>query len=375
MEILEKVKLLGAAGKWDVCASSASTRKVTTNDRIGNAASGGICHSFTENGRCISLFKTLYSNKCRYDCKYCQNSAHCKNKITNYEPEELAKVFMNLYLKNYVEGLFLSSGIEKDANITTENMIRAVELIRTKYKFQGYIHFKALPGVSKELLKQAISFSDRISINLEQPNKSHMSEVSSIKDYKIDILRRQKWISNANTPAGQTTQLVVGATGETDLEILRMVNWEYENIKLKRAYFSAFNPIKETPLENKNKTPYEREHRLYNVDFMMRKYEIKLWEFKNILVEDNLPKGDPKIHLARQYFDRPIDINTASKEELIRVPGIGPQSADRILSIRESNTIIEKREQLKNIGVVLKRAEPFIKINGRSQTTLFNFGA
>ncbi|MFA6089416.1 MAG: putative DNA modification/repair radical SAM protein [Candidatus Woesearchaeota archaeon] len=373
MEILEKVKILGASGKWDVCASSCSTRKVTTNDRIGDAASSGICHSFTENGRCISLFKTLLTNKCSYDCRYCQNSSHCKKQVANYEPEELAKVFMTLYVKNYVEGLFISSGIEKDANESTEKMIQAVELIRMKYKFQGYIHFKALPGADRNLIKHASTFADRISVNLEQPNKARMNEVSSVKDYKIDILRRQKWIQNLNLPSGQTTQLVVGGSDESDLEILRMVDWEYENVELNRAYYSAFTPIKATPFEFKNQTPYEREHRLYNVDFMMRKYDISLSEFRNILVDENLPKGDPKIHLARLRFNRPIDLNSASKEDILRVPGIGPQSAEKILSLQSKNIKIEKREQLASIGVVLKRAEPFIKINGIAQKTLGEF--
>ncbi len=371
MEILQKVKLLGDAGKWDTCASSASPRKVTGKDRIGNVASGGICHSFTENGRCISLFKTLMTNNCSFDCKYCQNSSYCKSqRKTIYEPEELAKVFMHLYARNYVEGLFLSSAVVKDPDFTMQKMIDSVNLIRNRYKFRGYIHLKIIPGASRDLIRQARDFSDRLSINLEAPNKSRLAEVSDVKDFKVDILRRQAWIKHDSPAAGQTTQLVVGGSDETDLEILRTVNWEYDNIALKRAYYSAFTPIEHTPLEFKDKTPYEREHRLYNVDFMIRKYDIPLSEFRDILVDDNLPKGDPKVYLARNFFDSPIDVNTATEEELLRVPGIGPLSCERIVSMQKSRTMITRREQLYSIGVVLKRAEPFLRIDGYTQKTL-----
>ena len=374
MEILEKVKILGEAGKWDTCASSNSKRKVKTNDRIGNASSCGICHSFTENGRCISLFKTLMTNQCKFDCKYCQNSTNCeKKRTTTYKPEELAKVFMHLYVRNYVEGLFLSSGITKDPDTTTENMIDAINLVRNKYKFRGYVHFKVLPGTNKDLIKQASEFADRLSINIEAPNSSRMNEISSVKDYKIDILRRQSWIKHTNVPSGQTTQLVVGGSDETDLEILKMSNWEYDAMETKRVYYSAFTPVPKTPLEFKDKTPLLREHRLYNVDFMIRKYNIPLKEFKDVMNDGLLPKEDPKIALARQYFDGPVDINEASEEQLLRVPGMGPLSVSRILNLQKSHTKITKRNQLHSIGVVLKRAEPFIKIDGKHQQTLLAY--
>lgn len=370
MNTLDKVKLLSDAGKFDICASSSSPRSTTTNDRVGNAASGGICHSFTENGRCVSLFKTLMTNSCNYDCKYCTNSNHCAKKIAMYTPEELAKVFMHLYLRNYVEGIFLSSGVNGDSNKTTEKMIDAIKLLREKYKFHGYVHFKALPGVNKDLINEASEYSDRISINLEAPNKSALSEISQVKDYKIDILRRQSWIKNTSIAAGQTTQLVVGASNETDKDILSMSNWEYQNMELKRVYYSAFTPVENTPFQNKTKTSLEREHKLYNVDFMLRKYNIQLKEFKPIFVDGNLPKGDPKVHLANYYFNKPIDVNDASYDELIRIPGIGPQSAYRITELNEKHIKIQKKEQLSNLGVILKRAEPFLKINGMTQMRL-----
>jgi putative DNA modification/repair radical SAM protein len=375
MQILEKIKILGESAKYDICASSASNRKIkssTNNDSIGNVASSGICHSFGQDGRCISLYKTLMSNECAYDCKYCTNSNKCKKKATSFTPSELAKVFMSLYVKNYVEGLFLSSGVIKNPDETTEKMIETINLIRNKYKFNGYIHFKIIPGTSYELIKQASEFSDRLSINLEVPTKSYMSEISTTKDYKIDILRRQAWIKKMNLPSGQTTQFVVGSVNETDLDILKMLDWEYKNLNLKRGYFSAFIPVTNTNFENKNKTPLIREHRLYNIDFMLRKYNFKLDEFKSIMNNGMLPKIDPKLALAKQTITKPIEINTANYDELIRIPGIGPRSAYKIDLIRKKIKI-KKYKQLHDIGIVLKRAKPFIKIDGTYEKSLLNY--
>jgi putative DNA modification/repair radical SAM protein len=373
MNTLEKVSVLGNSAKYDTCCSSASNRKVTTEDRIGNAASCGICHSFSEDGRCISLWKTLYSNACSYDCKYCANSAGCNKKPARFEPEEFAKTFISLYVRNYVEGLFLSSAIEKDSDKTTEEMIQAVDLIRNKYKFQGYIHFKVLPGTSYGLIKHASEFSDRMSINLEAPNRQRMSEISSIKEYKSDILRRQAWLKRMPLAAGQTTQLVVGGSDETDLEILKMIDWEYENIELRRAYYSAFTPVPKTRFENKPRVELLREHHLYNIDFMLRKYHIPLQEFEDIMENEMLPRIDPKVALARNAFDKGIDLKEANWDDLIRVPGIGPQSAKRILDMQKSNIKITKKEQLKNIGVVLKRALPFIELDGKRQSMIMEY--
>ncbi len=371
MNILDKVKILGDAGKYDNCASSASKRKVDVKDGIGNAAKGGLCHSFI-NGRCVSLYKTLYTNACSFDCKYCENSS-CNKRVAKFTPDELAKTFMKLYITNCVEGLFLSSGIVQNPDKTTEEMIQAVNLIRNRYNFHGYIHFKVLPGTSKELIKQASEFSDRLSINLEAPNKNRLNEVSSVKNFKTDILRRQAWIKRMKLPAGQTTQLVVGASDETDLEILKMVDWEYENFDLKRAYYSAFIPVPKTAFENKQKTMLNREHKLYSVDFMLRTYGMELKEFKQIMDDGNLPKEDPKLVLARENFSGPVDINESSYSELIRVPGIGPLSAKKIISLKKSGCKIKKYEELHNIGIVLKRAKQFISVNGCRQRMLGEF--
>ncbi|MEJ2249148.1 MAG: hypothetical protein P8Y97_05740 [Candidatus Lokiarchaeota archaeon] len=296
---LEKIKILGANSKYDICASTASSRTEKYPNLFGNSenwvgatASAGICHSYTPDGRCMSLFKTLYTNKCIYDCKYCFSQS-CKKRVS-FTPEEYARTFMKLYSMNVVEGLFLSSGVYRSADYTTEEMLDAVRLLRFKYNFQGYIHFKCLPGVSQSLLKEAISLSDRISINSEASTQGYLAEIAAQKDFKNDIVTRQRWLKslrirhnekalkelkdmkkeenlnfqqdkikqrNSNgykkfrwdgapvLNGGQTTQFVVGAAeNETDLDLLNRIDWQYKKIDLRRAYFSSFIPIEGTPL-------------------------------------------------------------------------------------------------------------------------------
>ena len=370
MDVLEKIQILGAGGKFDTCSSSSTKHKVKTTDRLGLASQAGLCQTFTPDGRCVSLFKTLMTNVCSHDCNYCQNSSNCKKKTASFQPQELTKVFMTLFVRNYVEGLFLSSGIAGDADRTTEKMIETVQLLRDKFKFAGYVHFKVLPGTSKELIKQASKYADRLSINLEAPNKSRLAEITSVKDFKIDIIRRQSWIKKIKPPGGQTTQMVIGAVGETDMEVIKMLNWEYENMDLKRGYFSAFIPQHNTPLETNSRAPLERERRLYNVDWLLRIYGLPFSEIRDITDKGMLPQEDPKIALARNFFDGPIDINQASRDELIRVPGIGPIGVHRILQFRKQGNRFRKYEQLHNIGIVMKRAKPFLNVDGKVQKTL-----
>jgi putative DNA modification/repair radical SAM protein len=374
MNVLEKIRILGSAGKYDICASTSSCRKIKTNDRIGNAVSSGICHSFTPDGRCVSLFKVLYTNKCSFDCKYCPNN--CPGRKVSFEPEELARVFINLYIGNYVEGLFLSSGICGDADKTSEKLLETIELIRNKYKFRGYIHSKIIPGVNYDLVKRFVDISDRVSINVETSSKTRMEEISSTKNYKTDILRRQAWIrgmvSRKKLPAGQTTQFIVGASDESDLEIMKMMNWEYKNLKLKRCYFSSFAPVNNTPLEKKEKTPLWREHRLYQVDWLIRKYGFEVSEIKDVMEDGFIPNQDPKFLLAKQNLKRPVDINESCFEDLIKVPGIGPITAKRIVRFTNKGRI-KRYKELKNMGVVLKRARPFLKVDGKCQTRLGDY--
>jgi putative DNA modification/repair radical SAM protein len=424
---LEKIRILGANSKFDICASTASNRTekypklfCKSKDWIGTTASAGICHSYTPDGRCMSLFKTLYTNKCIYNCKYCYSQS-CKRKVS-FTPEEYARTFMKLYSMNVVEGIFLTSGIYCSADVITEEMLKAVRLLRFKYNFQGYIHFKCLPGLSQHLLKEAINLSDRISINSEASSQEYLSEIAEQKDFKNDILTRQRWVKemrirhNKETlkimkdkiqdkqlkfqekmikdhrengyktfrwdgapilNSGQTTQFVIGAAeSESDWDLLERIDWQYRTLDIRRAYFSAFIPIEGTPLANKKAAPLDREHRLYQSDWLLRIYHYKLNDIKDILDDSgNLPQGDPKIHLAKKYFSENIKVNPniASYHELLRVPGIGPISAKRIVNLRAQKFKFKRRQDLKAVGVVLKRADPYLIINRESQKTLDNF--
>ncbi len=424
---LEKIRVLGANSKYDICASTASSRTEKypklfgdSKNWIGATASAGVCHSYTPDGRCVSLFKTLYTNKCIYNCKYCFTNS-CKHRMS-FTPEEYARTFMKLYSMNVVEGVFISSGVCGSADETTEEMLEVVRLLRFKYNFGGYVHFKCLPGVSKYLLKEAISLSDRISINSEASTKDHLAEIAEQKDYYNDIITRQRWLKqirirhNEETlkilkdlkqdnqlryqenmikgrrengykkfrwdgapilNSGQTTQFVVGAAeSESDYDLLKRIDWGYKEVDLRRAYFSSFIPIEGTPLAGKQAASLAREHRLYQSDWLLRIYHYKLKDLKEVLTDDgNLPEGDPKVHLAREYFkDRgPVDPNQASYQELLRVPGIGPISAKRIINLRAKKFSFKRRQDLKSVGVVLKRADPYLLINGQKQTTLSTF--
>lgn len=424
---LEKIRVLGENSKYDICASTASSRtkkypKLFGDSKgwIGATASAGICHSYTPDGRCMSLFKTLYSNKCIFNCKYCFSHS-CKQKMS-FTPEEYARTFMKLYSMNVVEGVFISSAVCKSADKTTEEMLEVINLLRFKYKFQGYIHFKCLPGVSQYLLKEAISLADRISINSEASTKEYLAEIAEQKDLNNDILTRQKWIKSFRIKhneealkilkdlkedcqldfqekmiknhrkdgyksfrwdgapilnSGQTTQFVVGANeNETDFDLLKRIDWGYKKVDLRRAYFSSFIPIKGSPLENKQGASLTREHRLYQSDWLLRIYHYTLKELKEILTDKgNLPEGDPKVHLARQHIKRfgPIDPNRASYNDLLRIPGIGPVSAKRIINLRSQKFTFKRRVELKSVGVVLKRADPFILLDGQHQNMISNF--
>jgi len=372
MNTVEKLKILGAGARYDACSCYPPQYFKADNDRIGESIGCAITHSATPDGKPVSLFKVLYTNSCIFDCKYCANRRSNNKETAIFEKEELAKTFMSLYVRNYVEGLFLSSGIIKDSDYTAELMLGAVSLLRNKYKFKGYIHTKILPGTSECLIKQIAECADRISINLEAPNNSRMKQLSSNKDYKIDILRRQRWMRSLNVSAGRSTQFVIGAADENDEEILDMANWEYKNMRLQKAYYSAFNPVQNTPLETHDKTPLTREVKLYRADFLIRSYKYDLKEIKSIMANGMLPEGDPKLNIALASMDSPIDLNRASYSELLKVPGIGHRSSQRIMELQRNHVKIENFEQLRNIGIVLKRARNFIKMKGY-QTRLTQF--
>ncbi|NVM55055.1 MAG: putative DNA modification/repair radical SAM protein [Candidatus Helarchaeota archaeon] len=380
MSILEKLEILGASAKYDTCASTASNRTVKGSGYIGAPLRSGVCHSFLPDGRCVTLLKVLYTNKCIHDCKYCFNSTSFAHDKTSFEPHELVKLFMNLYLRNYVEGLFLSSGVCRNADKTMEEMIEVVQQLRMKEHYEGYIHLKVLPSAPYYLIKEGSDYADRLSVNCEAPNKSRFQDLSGTKEFKSDILTRIAWIKGlkkrGNLPAGHTTQFVVGGAGESDRELLKMSLWLYDKMVLNRAYYSAFHPIKGTPLANVPPTPVRREHRLYQADWLMRVYDFKFSELE-LAFNDNgfIPLAkDPKLLIAKADPDRfPLEINEASFEDLLHIPGIGPISARRIINLRKNRVIIEDFHQLANIGVVLKRARPYIVVAHKRQTQLDNF--
>jgi putative DNA modification/repair radical SAM protein len=368
----EKLRNLGEGTRHDVCASTFSPRETPLP---------GICHAFTKDGRCVSLFKTLYTNHCTHQCSYCTNAANCSNKSKafSYTPEELARITLSLYRSNYIEGLFLSSGAGRDEDHITERMVETARLLRQKHNFSGYIHLKVLPGSSRDHIQEAAKLADRVSINLEAASASHMSEICATKSYDNDILQRQRYIrdilsetkaSKAVLPAGQTTQLVVGAAGESDEEIFKRVLYEYKEIGVRRAYYSAFSPQRGTPFENKKPQPIWREHRLYQMDWLFRVYHFQPEEISHAFNENGfLCNADPKMAIAREFMDLPLDPNTAALRELLRVPGIGPRSAQKIVAFRKRQPIVAKAE-LAAMGIRIKRAGPFLKINGWRDTTL-----
>lgn len=366
MNTLDKLKVLGSAAKYDICSASACGPG--TSSRAASPRNA-VCHSFTPDGRCISLFKVLQTNNCQKDCAYCPNRVQRDIPRASFTPDELASVFFEFYRRNYVEGIFLSSGIAGGSSHTMEELIKTAEILRLKYKYQGYIHLKIIPGAKYAYVERAVQLATRVSINIEAPTPGHLNKLSKLKNYDDEIINRMKWIkqfsSKGNLPGGQTTQFIVGAAGESDSDILKTSSALYNQTGLRRVYFSAFQPVSGTPLEGLKAAPVLREHRLYQCDFLFRQYGFGLNDIY-FSREGNLPLDlDPKMSFALNNLHLfPLEINKASHKELLRVPGIGPASARRIIQARRS-FLINSADELKNMGVVVKKALPFVQINGR----------
>ncbi len=372
METIDKLKILTEAAKYDVCASTGCTPKSWGVKGMGNVTRMGVCHSFTPDGRCVSLFKVLLTNQCINNCLYCVNRQSNDRPRTCFAERELADLFIQFYKRNYVEGLFLTSGINKNAEETMERMIKVVEILRFEYQFHGYIHLKVLPGINQTLIEKGAKLADRMSVNLECPTMEKLALISPEKDLKHDIIGpmmvMKKIIDNGGRqiPAGQTTQMVIGAAGESDQEIIMTSTWLYQKINLRRVYYSAFVPVnQDNNLPIKNQVPLKRENRLYQADWLLRRYGFAFEELP-FDEQGNLPIDlDPKMAWALKNLDKfPIEINKAPFHVLLRIPGLGEISARRIISLRKGY-LIKSLAELKNMGVVLKRARDFILINGQ----------
>lgn len=385
MDTLEKLKILSDAAKYDASCSSSGSNRKNTNNGIGNGSMAGICHTWGADGRCISLLKILLSNCCIYDCKYCVNRCSNTVKRATFTPKEVADLTINFYKRNYIEGLFLSSAVIKSPDYTMEMLIKAVTILREEYNFNGYIHCKTIPGCSKELIDKLGTFVDRMSINIELPSNDSLKLLAPQKE-KTGILEPMSYISNNIklkkidkskyktdfVPAGQTTQLIVGATPESDLKILNLSESLYKKLSLKRVYYSAYVSVnQDTNLPTLEKPPLLRENRLYQADWLLRFYGFEANELLNETHPNFNTLLDPKCDWAIRNLDKfPIEINTASYFTLLRIPGIGVISAKKIITARRNFNL--DFSMLKKLGVILKRAQFFITCKGKYYDKVYN---
>ncbi len=359
--------MLADSAKYDAsCSSSGSIRQNTGG--VGNASLSGICHSFSRDGRCISLLKILMTNVCVFDCKYCLNRKSNDIKRAIFTPEEICTITLNFYKRNYIEGLFLSSGIIKNPDYTMEKLIETISLLRNKYHFNGYIHCKAIPGASSYLLKKLGRLVDRLSANIELPSNSSLKLLAPNKSSdKIDNIMTtiKQNHSRSFVPAGQSTQMIIGATEENDLDILNKSEQLYEKYKLKRVFYSAYIPVnRDNLLPSIDKPPLNREHRLYQADWLLRFYGYKSYDLLDLKHPNFNVLLDPKADYALRHIDEfPIEINTASYYELLKIPGLGPKSVRKIISSRKVFKI--GFNDLKKMGISLKRAKYFILCDGK----------
>lgn len=375
----EKLRILSDAAKYDVSCSSSGSGRKNTNNGLGNGAISGICHSWSADGRCVSLLKILMTNYCIYDCKYCISRKSNDIERAILTPDEIVRLTINFYRRNYIEGLFLSSGIIKNADYTMEQMIAVAKKLRLEERFNGYIHMKVIPGASRELIHEMGLYVDRVSVNIElaeskalkllAPDKKPTDISTSmglIRKNQIQNTEEKKLFKSTPSfiPAGQTTQMIIGAGGESDYTILSKSENLYKNFDLKRVYYSAYVPVNKSGiLANADAVPMIREHRLYQADWLLRFYDFKAGEILDEKSPFIDPLLDPKANWAVQNWHLfPMEINRASYKDLLRIPGIGVTSAKRIVMARKYSII--KYEHLKKLGVVIKRAKYFITVNG-----------
>lgn len=388
MNLPDKLTILTDAAKYDASCTSSGVIRGSRPGMIGNTSSSiaGCCHSFSADGRCISLLKVLMTNYCVYDCKYCINRRSNDTRRTAFTPRELAELTVQFYRRNYIEGLFLSSGVLRDPDYTTLRMIETLRLLRREFAFNGYIHAKAIPGTSPELVQQLGYLADRLSVNIELPSQKGLAALAPDKS-KAAILAPMRLIeaqgrqnkeelvkyrhAPAFAPAGQSTQLIVGATEDSDRHILHLTESLYDRYRLKRVFYSAYVPVVENPLlpDLHTKPPLLREHRLYQADWLLRFYGFRADELLDDQHPNFDPMLDPKCYWAITHPEQfPVEIMTADLGRLLRVPGIGPTGARRILSARRTGLL--HFDDLKKMGIVLKRAQFFILCGGRMREGL-----
>ena len=425
-KIFEKLTILAESAKYDVsCSSSGVGRR--NNGTIGSSDAAGICHTWSADGRCISLLKVLFTNRCVYDCEYCVNRRSADVERVSFEPEELARLTIEFYRRNYIEGLFLSSAVDRSPDYTAERILESLRLLRHKYGFAGYIHAKVIPGTSQELLHAIGLEADRLSVNIEMPTSRSLEmfapqkkpkqifapmrqitnsliernalkgpgsmfkgqDINSPENYlngsgmlsvNGDVLRENQNYEYGETaaltkgrprkevfaPAGQTTQMIIGAGQETDLQILTTTENLYHTFKMKRVYYSAYVPVVSSPIlpERGTLPPLAREHRLYQADWLLRFYGFNANELLDDSNPDLDPDVDPKVTWALRHLDQfPVEINKASMDMLLRIPGVGNISARRIVRQRRVRAV--RYEDLKKMGVVLKRAKHFLTCSGK----------
>ena len=383
MDLLDKLTILSDAAKYDAASTSSGGNRGSKAGYIGNTTSSlaGCCHSFSADGRCVSLLKVLMTNCCVYDCKYCVNRRSNDTRRTAFTPEELADLTISFYRRNYIEGLFLSSGVLRSPDYTMEQMIQALTILRTKYRFNGYIHAKTIPGASPELVTRLGLLADRLSVNIELPSEAGLQTLAPDKTKQAILAPmgqiRNQWRQNKEelvkyrhapkfAPAGQSTQLIVGATADSDLHILSLTQGLYDKYRLKRVFFSAYVPVVAHTLlpSTDTKPPLLREHRLYQADWLLRFYGFRAEELLDEQTPDFNPLVDPKCSWALAHLEFfPVEVNSADREALLRVPGMGPRSVDRVLTARRVGSL--GHEDLKRLGVVMKRAQYFLTCRGR----------
>ena len=374
--VLKKLKILAESAKYDVSCASSGTSRSGKKGELGSAAGWGICHSFTEDGRCISLLKIMLTNNCMYDCAYCINRRSNDVPRTTLSVSELVELTIEFYRRNYIEGLFLSSGVVRSPDYTMERLVRVVKDLRLIHRFHGYIHLKSIPGASQDLVNEAGLYADRLSVNIEIPNEESLRTLAPEKDFK-SVFTPMKYIQQGVlrskeerqvfrhaprfAPAGQSTQMIVGATADSDHDILRLSSALYSRPTMKRVYYSGYIHVNsyDTRLPMFRQPPLVRENRLYQADWLLRFYQFKVDE----IVDDSYPnldlEIDPKLAWALRHPEQfPVDINRADYEMLLRVPGIGVKSAKLIVASRHFSRL--GSYDLKKIGVVMKKAQYFI---------------